>query len=131
MVVAPSDPAVSALAGGVMLSVTDLHKRFGSLEVLKGVSLTAREGAVISMIGASGSGKSTFLRCINLLEMPDSGDVRVAGELIGMVPARGGGMRPADNRQVDRVLRAKSGWVLWCGEADALRDEKNSCGSAK
>ncbi len=48
--------------------VEDLHKRFGSLEVLKGVSLTANQGDVISMIGASGSGKSTFLRCINLLE---------------------------------------------------------------
>ena len=94
-----------------MLSVTDMHKRFGSLEVLNGVSLTAREGAVISMIGASGSGKSTFLRCINLLEMPDSGDVRVAGELIGMVPARGGGMRPADNRQVDRI-RSRLGMVF-------------------
>ena len=53
------------------LVIEDLHKRFGDLEVLKGVSLTARVGDVIAMIGASGSGKSTLLRCINLLETPD------------------------------------------------------------
>ena len=52
------------------LVVSDLHKRFGQLEVLKGVSLTAANGDVISMIGSSGSGKSTLLRCINLLETP-------------------------------------------------------------
>src|SRR3546814_4518436 len=76
---------------------------FRSLEVLKGVSLEARQGDVISMIGASGSGKSTFLRCINLLEIPDAGEVRVAGELIRMVPSRTGGLRAADSRQVDRI----------------------------
>ena len=53
--------------------VEDLHKSFGQLEVLKGVSMTAHEGDVVSMIGASGSGKSTFLRCINFLEMPTQG----------------------------------------------------------
>ncbi|EDP66694.1 hypothetical protein BAL199_16573 [alpha proteobacterium BAL199] len=111
MAVAPSDPAAAAPADGVMLSVTDLHKRFGNLEVLKGVSLTAQEGDVISMIGASGSGKSTFLRCINLLELPDSGEVRVAGELINMVPSRIGGMRPADTKQVDRI-RSRLGMVF-------------------
>ena len=55
------------------LVVEDMRKRFGALEVLKGVSLTANEGDVISILGASGSGKSTFLRCINLLETPDEG----------------------------------------------------------
>jgi len=94
-----------------MLDVVDLHKRFGNLEVLKGVSLTAQQGDVISMIGASGSGKSTFLRCINLLEIPDAGEVRVDGELIRMVPARGGGMRPADAKQVDRI-RSRLGMVF-------------------
>ncbi len=54
------------------VAVYDLHKSFGTLEVLKGVSMTAREGDVVSLIGASGSGKSTFLRCINFLEMPNS-----------------------------------------------------------
>lgn len=86
-----------------MLEVTDLHKRFGSLEVLKGVSVSTANANVISMIGASGSGKSTFLRCINLLETPDSGDVRVDGELIRMIPSRTGGMKPADVKQVDRI----------------------------
>ena len=55
------------------LEVDDLHKRYGSNEVLKGVSLAARAGDVISIIGSSGSGKSTFLRCINLLEQPHAG----------------------------------------------------------
>ena len=71
------------------LQVDDLHKRFGSFEVLKGISLTAGEGDVIALIGASGSGKSTFLRCLNLLEMPDAGEVRLKGELIRMAERRG------------------------------------------
>jgi ABC-type histidine transport system ATPase subunit len=100
-----------AALNGTALEVSGLHKRFGPLEVLKGVSLTAQEGDVISMIGASGSGKSTFLRCINLLEIPDAGEVRVAGELIRMAPARGGSQRPADGRQVDRI-RASLGMVF-------------------
>ena len=62
------------------LTVSGLHKRFGSLEVLKGVSLLAREGDVISILGSSGSGKSTLLRCINLLETPDEGVVTVAAK---------------------------------------------------
>ena len=57
------------------LVVEDLHKKFGQLEVLKGISVSAKDGDVIAMIGSSGSGKSTFLRCINLLETPDSGKV--------------------------------------------------------
>ncbi len=98
------------------LQVEDLHKRFGSVEVLKGVSLTARQGDVISMLGSSGSGKSTFLRCVNLLETPDAGDIRVAGELIAM-RERGGQPEPADRRQVERI-RTKlamvfQGFNLW------------------
>ena len=62
------------------LEVVDLHKRFDQLEVLKGVSLTARDGDVISILGSSGSGKSTFLRCINFLETPDRGRIVVGGE---------------------------------------------------
>ena len=72
--------------------VEDLHKSFGDLQVLKGVSLSASEGDVISMIGSSGSGKSTFLRCINLLEMPDSGRVYVGDEFIRMKKNRRGEM---------------------------------------
>ena len=85
------------------LVVEDLHKKFGALEVLKGISLSARDGDVIAMIGSSGSGKSTFLRCINLLETPDSGRVYVAGELIKMRTAKAGHALPADNKQVDRI----------------------------
>ena len=76
------------------LVVEDLHKKFGALEVLKGISLSARDGDVIAMIGSSGSGKSTFLRCINLLETPDSGRVYVAGELIKMRTAKTGHAMP-------------------------------------
>jgi ABC-type histidine transport system ATPase subunit len=91
--------------------VEDLHKRFGSLEVLRGVSLTAREHEVVSIIGASGSGKSTLLRCLNLLEIPDAGRLRVAGEEIGLRPDRRGRLAPADPRQVDRV-RTRVGMVF-------------------
>ena len=70
--------------------VNDLHKSFGDLQVLKGISLTANEHDVISILGSSGSGKSTFLRCINLLETPESGEVRVHGELIQMRKNRRG-----------------------------------------
>ena len=66
------------------LLVEDLHKYFGADEVLKGISLEAQEGDVIALLGASGSGKSTFLRCLNLLEIPTSGRVYVGGELIRM-----------------------------------------------
>jgi ABC-type histidine transport system ATPase subunit len=85
------------------LLAEDVHKCFGSLEVLKGVSLTAHEGDVIAMLGASGSGKSTFLRCINLLEMPDSGRVYVGGELIRMTRNRRGEVAPEDMKQVARI----------------------------
>ena len=100
-----------APAGGVALLCEDIHKRFGPLEVLKGISLTAHEGDVIAMLGSSGSGKSTFLRCINLLEIPDSGRVTVAGELIRMTKSRIGKTVPADQDQVDRI-RARLGMVF-------------------
>jgi ABC-type histidine transport system ATPase subunit len=99
------------MAAAVALEVKDIHKRFGALEVLKGISLTAHEGDVISLIGASGSGKSTFLRCINLLETPDSGEVRVQGELIRMKRTRAGENVPEDRRQVDRI-RSRLGMVF-------------------
>ncbi len=89
----------------------DVHKSFGSLEVLKGVSLTANQGDVIAMLGSSGSGKSTFLRCINLLEIPDSGRVTVSGELIRMGRDRAGKAIPEDSEQVDRI-RARIGMVF-------------------
>ena len=97
---------------GAAVVVEDLHKRFGKLEVLKGVSLVAHEGDVISMIGSSGSGKSTFLRCINLLETPDEGRVWVNDELIRMNPGRHGAV-PADaNRSI-----ASAPVSAWCSRA--------------
>jgi octopine/nopaline transport system ATP-binding protein len=96
---------------GMAVVVNDLHKSFGHLEVLKGVSLSAREGDVVSMIGASGSGKSTFLRCINFLEMPTRGQIIVTGEEISLKPGRDGNMHPADHRQVERI-RTRLGMVF-------------------
>ncbi|MGB0671092.1 MAG: ABC transporter ATP-binding protein [Rhodospirillales bacterium] len=94
------------------LDVTDIHKSFGATEVLKGVSITARDGDVISILGSSGSGKSTFLRCINLLERPDRGTIRVAGEELQLKPAkRGSGLEAADAAQITR-LRAEIGFVF-------------------
>jgi octopine/nopaline transport system ATP-binding protein len=93
------------------LVVDNMRKRFGALEVLKGVSLTAREGDVISILGASGSGKSTFLRCINLLETPDQGVVTVAGETLKMRERRDGRREAADRAQLDR-FRSELGMVF-------------------
>jgi octopine/nopaline transport system ATP-binding protein len=93
------------------LQVEGMRKRFGKLEVLKGVSATAEVGDVISILGSSGSGKSTFLRCINLLETPDEGTVTVAGETIKMSKKRDGTAEPADWRQVERI-RSELGMVF-------------------
>jgi len=99
------------------LKIDDLHKSFGNHEVIKGVSMEARKGDVIAILGASGSGKSTFLRCINLLETPNSGDVYLAGEKIRMKKNRRGETIPEDIRQVER-MRARlamvfQGFNLW------------------
>lgn len=93
------------------LEVEDLHKRFGDLEVLKGIDLTAASGDVIALIGGSGSGKSTFLRCINLLEVPDAGSIRVDGEDLRLKRQRNGTLYPADRNQITR-LRAQLGFVF-------------------
>ncbi|MDK4742428.1 ABC transporter ATP-binding protein [Rhizobium sp. LEGMi198b] len=93
------------------LHVDDLHKSFGPHEVLKGVSTKAKKGDVISIIGSSGSGKSTFLRCINLLEIPDRGRIVVNGEEIALKRNRGGQMQPTNWRQVER-LRTGLGMVF-------------------
>ena len=59
----------------MVISLTDIHKSYGALEVLRGVNLSAKEGDIISLIGSSGSGKSTLLRCINMLEICQQGDI--------------------------------------------------------
>jgi len=93
------------------LIADDIHKSFGTLEVLKGVSLTAQDGDVISIIGSSGSGKSTFLRCINFLETPDRGRIVVGGEEIRVITDRTGRTTGADPRQID-LLRTRLGMVF-------------------
>ncbi|WP_370224759.1 amino acid ABC transporter ATP-binding protein [Cytobacillus sp.] len=65
-----------------MIKVENLHKHFGKLEVLKGISTSIQDGEVVAIIGPSGSGKSTLLRCINLLEMPTDGRIMISGQNI-------------------------------------------------
>ncbi|TWI53369.1 L-arginine ABC transporter ATP-binding protein [Pseudomonas duriflava] len=85
------------------LEVQDLHKRYGDHEVIKGVSLAAKAGDVISIIGSSGSGKSTLLRCINLLEQPHAGKIVLNGEELKLSPTKGGALKAADARQLQRM----------------------------
>lgn len=94
-----------------VLDVQNIHKRFGSLEVLHGISLQADAGDVISLIGSSGSGKSTFLRCINLLEMPDEGEIQLAGEAIKLQTNHKGIRSAVDPKQVQH-LRSRVGMVF-------------------
>ena len=104
-------PAAAMLRQTPAVEVVELHKSFGQLEVLSGVSLQASAGEVVSMIGSSGSGKSTFLRCINLLEQPNGGRIIVDGEEIRMKKTSDGRTHPADMRQVERI-RARVGMVF-------------------
>jgi polar amino acid transport system ATP-binding protein len=76
-------PEAAETATGVVVSAVDVHKRFGRLEVLKGISLEVARRETVCIIGPSGSGKSTFLRCINHLEKIDAGRIEVNGHLIG------------------------------------------------
>ncbi|MBS97304.1 MAG: histidine/lysine/arginine/ornithine ABC transporter ATP-binding protein [Oceanospirillaceae bacterium] len=93
------------------LELIDIHKSFGSLEVLKGVSLSAGDGEVISILGSSGSGKSTLLRCINLLERPSQGKIRVSGEELEMKADKNGDLRAVNARQLER-MRSRVGFVF-------------------
>ncbi len=85
-----------------VIEIRNLHKAYGSLEVIKGVSITAHRGDVVSLIGSSGSGKSTILRCANLLEDSQQGDILFKGEPVRW---RGSGLRrhPADPKQLLRI----------------------------
>ncbi|MGI1663521.1 ABC transporter ATP-binding protein [Palleronia sp. KMU-117] len=85
-----------------VIEIRNLHKRYGALEVLKGVDLTAPRGHVVSLIGSSGSGKSTLLRCANLLEDSQDGEIRFEGEPI-VWSGSGLGRHPADRTQVTRI----------------------------
>ncbi|WP_109465872.1 ABC transporter ATP-binding protein [Albibacillus kandeliae] len=85
-----------------VIEIRDLHKSYGELEVLKGVSIRANRGDVVSLIGSSGSGKSTLLRCANLLEDSQQGDILFKGEPVKW-KGGGHGRRPADPKQVLRI----------------------------
>jgi arginine/ornithine transport system ATP-binding protein len=117
--------SLAACPAGQKLLVEGLHKRFGSVEVLKGVSIAAERGDVIALIGSSGSGKSTVLRCLNLLEKPNAGRIVVSGEELKLVPDRKGELAAADPDQLQR-MRAKLSMVfqqfnLW-GHMTALEN---------
>ncbi len=93
-----------------VISLKNIHKKFGALEVLKGIDLQAGAGDVISLIGSSGSGKSTLLRCANLLEIPQQGDIIFEGETVTW---KGEGQRrqPANSDQI-RKLRTNLSMVF-------------------
>jgi ABC-type histidine transport system ATPase subunit len=95
------------------IEARNIVKSFGATAVLKGVSLGARKGEAVAIIGSSGSGKSTFLRCLNLLETPDSGEIHAAGQRITIGV---GGQKPA-RAQIERIRRSVAmvfqGFNLW------------------
>ena len=91
------------MSNTMILQGLGICKRFGTNEVLKGVSVTAAKGDVISMIGSSGSGKSTFLRCLNLLEQPNAGRIILGGEELALVPDKQGALKVSDPVQLQRL----------------------------
>ncbi|MBX9457921.1 MAG: amino acid ABC transporter ATP-binding protein [Rhizobium sp.] len=94
----------------VLLEIQNLRKQYGAVEVLKGVDCTMQEGEVISIIGSSGSGKTTMLRCINMLEEFQGGQIRLAGEEIGYV-VEGSTRRRKSEREIARQ-RALTGMAF-------------------
>lgn len=109
MISPPAEEDSTDVSGSLVeaIRIENLHKSFGDLKVLKGVSLTANQGDVIAIIGGSGSGKSTLLRCINFLENPSAGNIVIAGESVKM-KADG---TPANRRQIERI-RSRLGMVF-------------------
>ena len=97
--------------GDPVIRVVNLRKSFGPTEVLKGLSLEILRGQVVSIIGASGSGKSTFLRCLNYLETPTSGQIFIDGQSIGTRIDSGGRTRPDTQKNINR-MRTELGMVF-------------------
>lgn len=98
------------MADQPLLSITELHKSYDGVEILKGISLDVEEGDLVSIIGPSGCGKSTFLRCMNFLEIPDAGRVSIAGVTIDV-----GGFNddyPKDLKARAHALRQQVGMVF-------------------
>jgi len=96
--------------GTVLLRATDVHKRFGEIEVLKGIDLEVEQGEVVALIGSSGSGKTTFLRCINRLEEYEQGLITIAGEPIGYAVEYGHRRRLSERAMA--AQRARIGMVF-------------------
>jgi ABC-type histidine transport system ATPase subunit len=94
-----------------IIRVEDLHKSFGDLEVLKGISLEVAKGDVVCIIGASGSGKSTFLRCVNFLEEPTRGKIYIEGKLMGFRELPNGRLVKDSYANINR-MRAEIGMVF-------------------
>jgi polar amino acid transport system ATP-binding protein len=101
----------AAAAPEVVVEATDVHKAFGRIQVLRGVSMTVRRGEVVVVIGPSGSGKTTFLRCINHLEKIQSGRILVNGHLIGYREQPDGRLVEDRERNIARQ-RAEIGFVF-------------------
>ncbi len=94
-----------------LIRVQSLHKKFGKLEVLKGVSFDVKRGEVMAIIGPSGSGKSTLLRCLNFLEQYESGEVLFDNVLVGYRRGQRGKLLPDSERNI-RQVRARMGMVF-------------------
>jgi polar amino acid transport system ATP-binding protein len=90
------------------VSIKRMSKSFGDIEVLRDIDLEVKKGEVVSVLGSSGSGKSTMLRCINWLEVPDRGSIHIAGQRIGVNEQAG---RKMNNKEL-ATLRAKTGMVF-------------------
>ena len=93
-----------------MVRATGLHKHFGALHVLRGVSLTVERGEVVAILGPSGSGKSTLLRCLNHLETIERGCIEIAGETLASADAAGASSYPSDS-EVRRICQ-RTGMVF-------------------
>jgi len=89
----------------LVIEALDIHKSFGDLEIFKGISLQVKRGEVVVLIGASGSGKTTFIRCINLLEDIQSGQIRVSGQAMGYRTRADGSLVRDSERNIARQRR--------------------------
>jgi arginine/ornithine transport system ATP-binding protein len=101
----------TSTTNGNVLVADQITKKFGDTEVLRGVSLDAKRGDVIALIGSSGSGKSTFLRCLNLLERPNGGRIELNGEALHLSANRDGTLNASDPAQLRR-FRSKISMVF-------------------
>jgi ABC-type histidine transport system ATPase subunit len=99
------------MSNSALIEVRNLHKSFGTLEVLRGVSFDVQRGEVLAIIGPSGSGKSTLLRCLNFLEEYQAGDVLFDNTLVGYRENAAGRRKPDSERNI-RLIRARLGMVF-------------------